>query len=72
MRIIRTYDPDGVIVHARLLDDGRAEELSGMPSAPRPSGRVFPCGELLAPIEPPLVLAIAQNYRAHAAEMQGC
>jgi 2-keto-4-pentenoate hydratase/2-oxohepta-3-ene-1,7-dioic acid hydratase in catechol pathway len=71
MKIIRTRDPSGAVVSAALLDDDKAEILAGLPTTPRRTGQVIPVNGLLAPIVPPVIIGIAQNYRAHAMEMGG-
>jgi 2-keto-4-pentenoate hydratase/2-oxohepta-3-ene-1,7-dioic acid hydratase in catechol pathway len=51
-----------------IVYDGRIEEVTGgLFEDPRPSGRQFELGEvkLLAPSEPPKVLAVGQNYKSH-------
>lgn len=52
-----------------LRPDGTAEPIEGdLFGAWRPSGRRAPIARLLAPTQPPLILAIGLNYRAHAEE----
>lgn len=71
MRLIRTRDPEGRIVSALLHADGQAERLVGSPfEAWSGDGQPFTPGPLLAPIVPPLILCVAHNYRAHAAELK--
>ena len=51
--------------------DGRIEELQGgLFDDPKPSGRQFALEEvrLLAPCEPPKILAVGQNYVSHLGE----
>ncbi|MCC5839958.1 MAG: fumarylacetoacetate hydrolase family protein [Opitutales bacterium] len=72
MRFIRTRQADGAAVHAVLLSDGRARALPGPPWESREAvGEAFVPGPRLAPVLPPVIIGIAQNYRAHAAEMGG-
>src|SRR5690606_13952412 len=71
MKIIRTYDETGTVVHAAWLSAETAEVLDGFPESPQPTGRRIPINRLLPPVVPPVIVAIAQNYRAHAMEMGG-
>jgi 2-keto-4-pentenoate hydratase/2-oxohepta-3-ene-1,7-dioic acid hydratase in catechol pathway len=79
MRILRYRDPEGVIRHAQLHDDGCRERLEGDPFATegspgtgtvalRPTGEAARVAQLLAPIAPRAILCIGVNYRRHAAE----
>ena len=74
MRIQRYRDPEGVLHHAQLHDDGAQERLVGDPFGPegaaglRPTGEAARVAELLAPVAPPAILCIGVNYRRHAAE----
>ena len=55
-------------VHYGLVDDGKVSELSGGLFDPHvPTGRRFALAEvkLLAPCEPPKILAVGLNYRSH-------
>ncbi|MEN6478985.1 MAG: fumarylacetoacetate hydrolase family protein [Anaerolineales bacterium] len=61
----------GVARYARLTADQQVELLDGSPFGSwRPSGETRPLAavRLLAPVEPPNILAIGLNYRAHAIE----
>lgn len=70
MRIIRTRDESGCIVHLSALDDGQGYLIEGdIFGAFSVTDRRLPVRELLAPVRPTLIIAIAQNYRAHAQEM---
>jgi 2-keto-4-pentenoate hydratase/2-oxohepta-3-ene-1,7-dioic acid hydratase in catechol pathway len=54
-----------------IVLNGRIEELEGgLFDDPRPSGRQFRLDEirLLAPCEPPKILAVGQNYASHLGE----
>ena len=54
-----------------IVRDGGIEELeSGLFDDPQPSGRRFAWDEvrLLAPCEPPKILAVGQNYASHLGE----
>jgi 2-keto-4-pentenoate hydratase/2-oxohepta-3-ene-1,7-dioic acid hydratase in catechol pathway len=54
-----------------LLEDGWIKELNGgLFDNPQLSGRSFALGEtkLLAPCEPPKILAVGQNYKSHLGE----
>jgi 2-keto-4-pentenoate hydratase/2-oxohepta-3-ene-1,7-dioic acid hydratase in catechol pathway len=68
MRLIRFRDDAGVLRRGQELGDGTAGEVDGLFGAPEPTGRTFPVGELLAPVEPPNVFCIGLNYREHARE----
>ena len=70
MRIAR-ISVGGEVTFAVMAEDG-ASELAGHPfSRHELSGRQWPFGEfrLLAPVLPSKVVAVATNYRDHAAEM---
>jgi 2-keto-4-pentenoate hydratase/2-oxohepta-3-ene-1,7-dioic acid hydratase in catechol pathway len=68
MKIIRHLTPAGP-AHAALLPDGTAREIEGdILGGHRVTDRVVAPGKLLAPIDPPNILAIGLNYRRHAAE----
>lgn len=73
MKIIRTTRPTGEIVTLAMTRPGYgctvAFNSEGDPFIDGPEEPVGPT--LLAPIVPALIIGIAQNYRAHAAEMQG-
>jgi 2-keto-4-pentenoate hydratase/2-oxohepta-3-ene-1,7-dioic acid hydratase in catechol pathway len=75
MIIIRFIGSDGEIHQGILpngLADGRVDEaelIEGSVFDPfRPSGRVMSVKKLLAPVDPPNVIAIGLNYRDHAKE----
>ncbi len=52
-----------------LHEEGFAEPITGeLFGTWQPSGKRLPITKLLAPIQPPLILAIGLNFRAHAAE----
>jgi 2-keto-4-pentenoate hydratase/2-oxohepta-3-ene-1,7-dioic acid hydratase in catechol pathway len=54
-----------------IVYDARIEELAaGFLDDPHPTGRQFELAEvkLLAPCEPPKILAVGQNYRSHLGE----
>jgi len=76
MLIVRFEGSDGDI-HAGILPngpaaDGRVDEaelIEGSVFDPfRPSGKVMSVKKLLAPVDPPNVIAIGLNYRDHAKE----
>jgi 2-keto-4-pentenoate hydratase/2-oxohepta-3-ene-1,7-dioic acid hydratase in catechol pathway len=68
MKIIRHLGPNGP-AYAALQPDGSARELSGsIFGQPTVTDRVVKPGKLLAPVEPPNILAIGLNYRKHAEE----
>jgi 2-keto-4-pentenoate hydratase/2-oxohepta-3-ene-1,7-dioic acid hydratase in catechol pathway len=72
MKIIRTRDEAGSIVH--LAQTGPAEgalidgDIFGEFEITQ---EIRPIFELLAPVQPSLIIGIAQNYGAHAREMGG-
>jgi 2-keto-4-pentenoate hydratase/2-oxohepta-3-ene-1,7-dioic acid hydratase in catechol pathway len=72
MKIIRTRDASGCIVHLKQDSptDGYLIEgnLLGNFTISR---KRLPIRQILAPLVPPLIIGIAQNYRAHAEEMNG-
>src|SRR5207248_3551211 len=55
----------GIVYNARI-----EELVSNLFADPRPSGRQFELSEvkLLAPCEPPKILAVGQNYKSHLGE----
>jgi 2-keto-4-pentenoate hydratase/2-oxohepta-3-ene-1,7-dioic acid hydratase in catechol pathway len=68
MKIIRHLGPSGP-AYAALQPDGSARELSGsLFGALTETGRSVTPGKLLAPVEPPNILALGLNYRKHAEE----
>lgn len=70
MRIARYLAPDGRTGLAAQHADGSLHELAGdLFGELAPTGRVVPPGaKLLAPLDPPNLLAIGLNYRKHAEE----
>jgi 2-keto-4-pentenoate hydratase/2-oxohepta-3-ene-1,7-dioic acid hydratase in catechol pathway len=65
----RFQHADGIAVG--LVDAGRIEELrGGLFDAPVKTGRSFTIGDvrLLAPVEPPKILAVGLNYKSHLGE----
>lgn len=70
MKIIR-FLPDGTAtpVTGILHPDGAAEPIDGdLFGAWKPTGKRLRVAKLLAPVQPPVILAIGLNFRAHAAE----
>ena len=70
MKIIR-FLPDGAStpVTGILHPDGAAEPIDGdLFGAWKPTGKRLRVAKLLAPVQPPVILAIGLNFRAHAAE----
>jgi 2-keto-4-pentenoate hydratase/2-oxohepta-3-ene-1,7-dioic acid hydratase in catechol pathway len=68
MKIIRHLGPSGP-AYAALQGDGTALAIDGsVPGEFHASGRVVQPGKLLAPVEPPNILAIGLNYKKHAEE----
>ncbi|MCD8481455.1 MAG: fumarylacetoacetate hydrolase family protein [Verrucomicrobia bacterium] len=72
MKIIRVLAADGSIHHGCIEPDGSKESVIGSCAEGwQKTGDKLPDGRLLAPISPVAIIGIAQNYRAHAAEMKG-
>ncbi len=70
MKIIRFLTADAnAPVTGLLHPDGTAEPIDGdLFGSWRPSGRHADIAKLLAPVQPPLILAIGLNFREHAHE----
>ncbi|MFH1469750.1 MAG: fumarylacetoacetate hydrolase family protein [Pseudomonadota bacterium] len=69
MRIICFEDDRRRVQWGRELGGGQAEVLLGNPyTGLEPGGARVGVRRLLAPIRPPMILAIGLNYRLHAAE----
>ena len=69
MRIICFQDEHGQVQWGDDLGDGTAQVLAGSPySWIQPTESRATIRRVLAPLRPPIVLAIGRNYRAHAAE----
>lgn len=72
MKIIRIRAADGSIHQGCVQPDGTKLRVRGSCAEGwTTTGQPLPDGMLLAPVEPPAIIGIAQNYRAHAAEMKG-
>lgn len=72
MKIARTRNAHGQEVWIQPLNASEGLLLKGCPfSGLSPTAETVPIGELLAPVSPSVIIAIAQNYRAHALEMGG-
>jgi 2-keto-4-pentenoate hydratase/2-oxohepta-3-ene-1,7-dioic acid hydratase in catechol pathway len=72
MKILRTRDESGCIVYLKEISPTEGYLLEGdIFGAFSVSERRMPVRERLAPVHPPLIIGIAQNYRAHALEMGG-
>jgi len=70
MRIIRTRDESGCIVHLKQESPQEGLLIEGDIFGDfRVGTRPIPVRERLVPVRPPLIIGIAQNYRAHALEM---
>ncbi len=64
IRFLTPSSPTGI-----LHEDGSAEPIEGdLFETWQPTGRRLEVTALLAPVRPPLILAIGLNFRAHAAE----
>lgn len=69
MRIIRYRDPAGQIGYAAEQPDGAVLQIAGdIFGEFRLTGKPAVVQQLLAPVAPPLILAIGLNYRGHAVE----
>jgi 2-keto-4-pentenoate hydratase/2-oxohepta-3-ene-1,7-dioic acid hydratase in catechol pathway len=67
MKIVRHLSPRPA--YAALMPDGSAREIEGdLFNGFRVTDRPVKLGKLLAPIDPPNILAIGLNYRRHAQE----
>jgi 2-keto-4-pentenoate hydratase/2-oxohepta-3-ene-1,7-dioic acid hydratase in catechol pathway len=72
MKIIRTRDESGCIVHLKQAEREGGYLIDGdLYGEFEVTDKRLPVRELLAPVHPPLIIGIAQNYRAHAEEMGG-
>lgn len=72
MKIIRTRDGAGSIVHLAQTSPTEGTLIKGdLFEEFEVTKELRPIGELLAPVDPSLIIGIAQNYRAHAREMGG-
>jgi len=72
MKIIRTRDESGCIIHLNACDRNEGYLINGdIFSQFELTDKRLPIREHLAPVNPPLIVGIAQNYRAHAMEMGG-
>ncbi len=69
MKIVRFVDESGSTAWGEPLDAGSARRLRGDPfDRLEPTGETATIARLLPPVDPPNILAIGLNYRAHAAE----
>lgn len=72
MKIVRTRDETGCIVHLRALNEQEGLLIEGnIFGAFSVSGKRLPIRERLTPVHPPMVIGVALNYRAHALELGG-
>lgn len=72
MKIIRTRDESGCIVHLSQTSEDEGWLIEGdLFGNFEVSSKRLPIRERLAPVRPSLIIGIAQNYRAHALEMGG-
>lgn len=72
MRIVRTLDSHGQPVLADEIHPTEGRLLHGDLFGPlKPTDTRIPIRQRLAPVVPPVIIGIAQNYRAHALEMKG-
>jgi len=70
MKIVRTRDEAGCIVHLCALDRSEGLLIEGnLFGSFSVSEKRLPIRERLAPVHPPLLIGIAVNYRAHALEL---
>lgn len=69
MKIVRCKDASGKPAYAALQPDGSHHRVEGSPSEGfRSTAEAVSVGALLAPVEPPAIWCIGQNYRLHASE----
>lgn len=72
MKIIRTRDDSGCIIHLSEINDTEGLLIEGNLFGEFEVGSTrLPIRERLAPVHPGPIIGIAQNYRAHAEEMGG-
>jgi hypothetical protein len=68
MKILRTRDASGCIVHLCETGPGEGNLIEGdILGDFQVSGKRLPVRERMAPLRPPLIIGIAQNYKDHAA-----
>ncbi len=67
MATFARFEKDGRVSYGLVRAGGIEELRGGLFDAPQPSGRSFALDEvkLLAPCEPPKILAVGQNYVSH-------
>lgn len=71
MKIIRFSDQAGAVHWGVPSDEGHAVVLAGSLFDARPSSaKPMAIANILAPLDPPNVIAIGRNYREHATEMK--
>ena len=69
MRLLRFLDEDGDVRYGVAREPRVAEVVEDAPfGANRPTGRTARVAKLLAPVDPPNLIGIGVNYRAHADE----
>lgn len=72
MKIARARNAHGQEIWVQPLNDNEGLLFEGTPTEGLSlTNQVTPIGPLLAPLVPSVIIAIAQNYRAHAMEMGG-
>ncbi len=72
MKIVRTRDESGCIVHLAETSREEGQLIEGdIFGSFNVTGKRLPIRERLAPIRPSVIIGIAQNYRLHAMEMGG-
>jgi 2-keto-4-pentenoate hydratase/2-oxohepta-3-ene-1,7-dioic acid hydratase in catechol pathway len=72
MKITRTHDESGCIVHLSETSEDEGQLIDGnLFGSFEVSETRLPVRQRMAPVNPPLIIGIAQNYRAHALEMGG-
>lgn len=76
MRLVRFLDQQSQIQYGKDLGGEQAERLADdpfacFPEAPKLTGEIVPIAQRLSPIDPPNILCIGMNYKAHVAEMGG-
>ncbi len=72
MKITRTRDESGCIIHLSETEANEGYLIEGdIFGAFEVTNQRMPIRERLTPVTPPLIVCIAQNYKAHALELGG-
>lgn len=70
MRCVRYRDEQGGVREARLNEDATLTPLDSAGVPDEGAARVALPGQLLSPVQPPVILGVGLNYRSHGAELQ--